>query len=158
CLSSALLIAGCDNSDSNSGSSSNAKNSTPKTTSPAAPPSDTTRPDREIKPTTPPQPDNTGVNKRDRDTDKPANKTPMDQANNNADIAITEKIRSTIMADKAMSTDAQNCKIITDKGVVTLRGVVDSATEKMAIENIAKATAGVTRVDNQLEVKPKADQ
>jgi osmotically-inducible protein OsmY len=56
--------------------------------------------------------------------------------------------------DKAMSMNAQNCKIITDKsGVVTLRGVVDSQAEKDAIQAKAQAVAGVTRVDNQLEVK-----
>lgn len=81
-------------------------------------------------------------------------KTPMDQSESPAQIAITSEIRKAIIADKAMSMNAQNCKIITEKsGVVTLRGKVDSQAEKDAVEAKAKAVAGVTRVDNQLEIK-----
>jgi osmotically-inducible protein OsmY len=59
------------------------------------------------------------------------------------------------MDDKTMSINAQNCKIVTDKaGKVTLRGVVNSQTEKDAIELKAKSASGVSSVDNQLEVKP----
>ena len=78
----------------------------------------------------------------------------MDQSNSSADIKITADIRRAIMDDKAMSINAQNCKIITDKsGVVTLRGPVASQTEKDAIESKAKAIAGVSSVVNELEVK-----
>lgn len=81
-------------------------------------------------------------------------KTPMDQSESPAQIAITAEIRKSIIADKAMSMNAQNCKIITDKtGLVTLRGKVDSQAEKDSIEAKAKAVSGVTMVDNQLEVK-----
>ena len=94
---------------------------------------------------------NTGVNVRDRDSTA---KTPIDQNENTADIKITADIRRAIMDDKSMSVNAQNCKIITDKsGMVTLRGVVNSQAEKDMIESKAKAIAGVTKVDNQLEVK-----
>lgn len=96
------------------------------------------------------QPDNTERNKADQRTDS---KTPMDQSNSSDDIKITATIRRAIMDDKAMSTNAQNCKIITDKGVVTLRGPVASQAEKDSIEAKAKATAGVTSVVNELEVK-----
>src|SRR5262249_7889563 len=98
------------------------------------------------------QPDNTGRNKTDRDTNA---KTPGDQSNTSPDVKITAEIRRAIMDDKSMSTNAQNCKVITDAGVVTLRGPVDSQTEKDAIEAKAKAIAGVTRVVNELEVKTK---
>ena len=97
------------------------------------------------------QPDNTARNKADRDMQT---KTPMDQSNSSADIKITADIRRAIMDDKSMSTNAQNCKIITDKaGVVTLRGPVGSQAEKDSIEAKAKAVAGVTNVINELEVK-----
>ncbi|MBX3378805.1 MAG: BON domain-containing protein [Phycisphaeraceae bacterium] len=99
-----------------------------------------------------PAPDNTEVNKVDS---KSATKTPMDQSNSKADIDITASIRRAIMEDKAMSINAQNCKIITEDGVTTLRGPVNSQAEKDSIEAKAKAVAGVTRVDNQLEVKTK---
>lgn len=95
--------------------------------------------------------DNTARNKVDRDI---ATKTPMDQSNSSADIKITADIRRAIMDDKSMSTNAQNCKIITDKsGVVTLRGPVASQAEKDGIESKAKAIAGVSSVVNELEVK-----
>jgi len=78
----------------------------------------------------------------------------MDQSQASGDVKITAEIRRAIMDDETMSANAQNCKVITDKsGVVTLRGVVNSQAEKDSIEAKAKSVAGVTRVDNQLEVK-----
>jgi len=94
--------------------------------------------------------DNTGRNRRDADTDA---KTPMDQNENTKDITITAEVRKAILADDTMSTNAENCKIMTADGVVTLRGPVDSQAEKDAIEAKARAVAGVARVENQLEVK-----
>jgi osmotically-inducible protein OsmY len=44
-------------------------------------------------------------------------------------------------------------KIITRDGVVTLRGPVKDAREKATIVAMAKATAGVKRVDDQLETQ-----
>lgn len=98
-----------------------------------------------------PAPDNTAKNKGDASKDA---KTPMDQSQSSEDVKLTAEIRRAIMSDSAMSTNAQNCKIITDKtGLVTLRGVVSSQAEKDSIEAKAKAVVGVARVDNQLEVK-----
>lgn len=95
--------------------------------------------------------DNTARNKADQSGNT---KTPLDQSESAASIKITADIRRAIMDDDAMSVNAQNCKIITDKaGVVTLRGVVNSQVEKDSIQVKAEAIAGVTRVDNQLEVK-----
>lgn len=91
---------------------------------------------------------NTERNVRDRaDT-----LTPLDQGQDQADIDITANIRRALVDDDALSTNAQNVKVITNDGVVTLRGPVASAKEKAAIEAKAKAAPGVTRVDNQLEV------
>ena len=95
--------------------------------------------------------DNTAQNKADRNSDTI---TPMDQSQSKEDIRITAEIRRALLDDKSFSTNAQNCKIITDKaGVVTLRGVVETQAEKDAIEAKAKSVAGVTRVDNLLDVK-----
>jgi len=91
---------------------------------------------------------NTGVNVRDRDS---ATKTPLDQNENKADIAITADIRQQVV-DTKMSIKAQNVKIITQDGKVTLRGPVETAAEKTRIEEIARAVAGANNVDNQLEV------
>ena len=94
-------------------------------------------------------PDNTAKNERDRSGDT---KTPGDQAENEADRTITQNVRKAITSDSSLSTDAQNVKIITQDGNVTLRGPVKSDKEKKDIEAKAKQVAGVKGVDNQLEV------
>jgi len=94
-------------------------------------------------------PDNTARNERDRGGDT---KTPGDQAENDADRTITQNVRRAITSDDRLSTYAQNIKIITADGTVTLRGPVRNENEKKEIEAKAKQVAGVKRVDNQLEV------
>jgi len=94
-------------------------------------------------------PDNTGRNVRDRGGDTV---TPGDQANNKADLHLTQQIRKAIMADKSLSTNAKNIKIITMHGVVTLRGPVNTPQEKATIEAKAQNLAGANNVDSQLEI------
>jgi hyperosmotically inducible periplasmic protein len=94
-------------------------------------------------------PDNTARNERDRSGDT---KTAGDQAENDADRAITQSVRQAITSDSSLSTDARNVKIISQDGNVTLRGPVKSEKEKQDIEAKAKQVAGVKKVDNQLEV------
>lgn len=91
---------------------------------------------------------NTGVNVRDRDSTA---KTPIDQNENTTDIKITADIRKRVV-DTKMSVNAQNVKIITQDGMVTLRGPVKTEDEKQTIEQIALDVAGADKVDNQLEV------
>jgi len=95
-------------------------------------------------------PDNTKVNQRDRNDQT---LTPMDQGNNETDLKITQQIRKAVMGDKGLSFTAKNVKIITVGGKVTLRGPVKTAQERTAIEDAARKVAGVTQVDNQIEVK-----
>jgi hyperosmotically inducible periplasmic protein len=97
-----------------------------------------------------PSPSNTGRNARDRSGDT---KTPMDQSNTARDTEITAAVRRGITDEPSMSVEGRNCKVITDGGVVTLRGVVSTQAEKETIDRIARETPGVTRVDNQLEIK-----
>jgi Putative phospholipid-binding domain. len=92
--------------------------------------------------------DNTKVNTRDRKDSL----TPMDQSNSAAQIEVTANIRKGIMGDKTISFNGKNVKIITVGTRVTLRGPVKSSKERTAIEGIAKRTAGVSDVDNQLEI------
>ncbi len=98
---------------------------------------------------TAPAADNTARNERDRGGET---KTPGDQAENETDRKITQDVRRAITSDDALSTNAQNVKVITDNGTVTLRGPVKSEKEKTEIENKAKQVAGVKKVDNQLEI------
>ena len=94
--------------------------------------------------------DNTERNVRDRD-DKTV--LPTDQGGSAADRDVTAAIRKAIVDDDALSTNAQNVKIVTIAGVVTLRGPVETSEEKAAIAATAEKTTGVKRVDNQLEIK-----
>jgi hyperosmotically inducible periplasmic protein len=78
--------------------------------------------------------------------------TVMDQKENKEDVARTADIRQKVM-DAKLSVRAQNVKIITKDGHVTLTGTVDTADEKSKIEELAKAVAGDGNVENLLEVK-----
>ena len=94
--------------------------------------------------------DNTKRNARDADGNT---LTPMDQGENEADRTITQQIRKAVVNHDQLSTNAKNVKIITQDGVVTLRGPVKSAEEKAAIASVAQKTGGVKRVDNQIEIE-----
>jgi hyperosmotically inducible periplasmic protein len=95
------------------------------------------------------KPDNTKVNERDRQSTL----TPLSQGNSSAEVKITAAIRRNMMGDKSLSFNAKNAKVITTGTKVTLRGPVNSEQEKAAIELFARNAAGVTEVDNQLDVK-----
>jgi osmotically-inducible protein OsmY len=93
--------------------------------------------------------DNTGRNTRDSDgTTLTADK----QSNSKSDVEITRQIRRAIVKDDSLSTSAHNVKIITNGGVVTLRGPVASVNEKTMVATMAAKIDGVGKVDNQLEV------
>jgi hyperosmotically inducible protein len=109
--------------------------------------------EKEPEPTTtalPSAADNTAINERDSTG---ATTTPADQGNSEADLAMLAKIRQAVVDDKALSTNAHNVKIVTNNGVVTLRGPVKSAEEKKTIEAKATQVAGVTKVENLLEIE-----
>jgi hyperosmotically inducible periplasmic protein len=94
-------------------------------------------------------PDNTGRNVRDRGGDTV---TPKDQSNKQADLHLTQQIRKALMADKALSTNAKNIKIITANGFVILRGPVNTPQEKATIEAKAQRIAWANNVESQLEI------
>lgn len=95
------------------------------------------------------KPDNSAVNARDKSGDTV---TPIDQGTSAEDMRITQSIRKAVAADEKLSVDAQNVKIVTNGGTVSLRGPVRSAAERASIEAKAKGVAGVTRIDNKIEV------
>lgn len=94
-------------------------------------------------------PDNTAVNERDAEGDK---KTPLDQNENQADINLVAKIRQQVLDVEDLSVNAQNAKIIVANGKVTLRGPVNSESERTTIERIAREAAGEDNVTSELEV------
>jgi hyperosmotically inducible protein len=101
---------------------------------------------------TTPAPDNTKVNDRDRNK---AESTADQQKENRPDREITRDIRRSIVHDKSLSTYAHNIKVISQNGMVTLKGPVRSEEEKTAIEAKAAEIAGKDKVTSQLEVKPQ---
>jgi hypothetical protein len=122
---------------------------TPSSTTPTATPTHSDA-DNTATPTNP-DADNTARNQGDGEAQA---KTSFDQSESAEAIKTTADIRRAILDVEDMSSNAKNCKVITDaSGLVTLRGVVETQLEKDAIDAIAKNIAGASRVDNQLEVK-----
>jgi len=99
-----------------------------------------------------PAPDNTKINQGDQDK---TNSTADRQAENKSDRGITQQIRQSVISDKSLSTYAHNVKIISQNGVVTLKGPVRTDEEKRAIEAMAAQIVGQDNVRSQLEVKLK---
>jgi osmotically-inducible protein OsmY len=97
------------------------------------------------------QPDNTKVNQRDRSAPEA---TADQQKSNAADMKTTKDIRRSVMRDKSLSSYAHNIKIISENGMVTLKGPVKSDAERTAL--VAKAvavTGSADRVTDQISVK-----
>jgi osmotically-inducible protein OsmY len=100
------------------------------------------------------RPDNTRTNERDRGKNAP---TADQQKENQTDLKTTQDIRRSIVKDKNLSTYAHNIKIVTQNGVVTLRGPVRSEEEKSAVEAKAAQVAGANHVKSELQVAPERD-
>jgi osmotically-inducible protein OsmY len=97
-----------------------------------------------------PAPDNTSVNKRDRNSSEPT----ADQGKDNrSDRERERQIRREIVKDKSLSTYGHNVKVISEHGKVTLKGPVHSEEEKRAIEEHARKYAGDGNVMDEITVK-----
>jgi len=75
------------------------------------------------------------------------------QEENEADKTITINSHHILIKDDQLSAKGKNIRIITNSGVVTLRGIVETNAEKTHIENEIKNINGVQKVDNQLDVQ-----
>src|ERR1700733_7399516 len=78
------------------------------------------------------------------------------QSNEPRDLKLTQSIRRAVIADKTLSLDAHNVKIVTVNGHVTLNGVVRSDAEKSAVIAKAVTVAGADNVLDALKVAPKS--
>ncbi len=96
--------------------------------------------------------DNTEVNSRDRNTNA---LTAGQQSLNTTDTEITRRIREEVMSQSDLSVYAQNVKIITVDGKVTLKGPVRSADEQKKILQYAYAVAKPENVVNQMNIVSK---
>ena len=92
-------------------------------------------------------PDNSANNKAH-------SQTADEQSSTTSDRMLTKKIRQELIADKSLSTYGHNVKIITQNGMVTLKGPVHSEEEKQTIASKAAEVAGsADKVNNQLSIK-----
>jgi hyperosmotically inducible periplasmic protein len=97
-----------------------------------------------------PAADNTATNQRDRKDSEP---TADQQKNGKSDLDLTAEIRRSVMADKDLSMNAHNVKIIAQNGKVTLKGPVNSAHEKKVVEDKARQIAGTENTVSELQIK-----
>jgi osmotically-inducible protein OsmY len=68
------------------------------------------------------------------------------------DSALTTKVHSALANDVGLKT-LKDINVDSDKGVVTLKGEVDSADTSRRAEAVAKRVGGVTTVKNELKVR-----
>lgn len=69
-----------------------------------------------------------------------------------SDATLTTKVHTALANDVGMRT-MYSINVDSDKGVVTLKGKVDSAATKQRAEEVAKRVSGVQSVKNELQVK-----
>ena len=101
-------------------------------------------------------PDNTKVNKRDRNKNEP---TADQQKENKSDRELARDVRRSLVKDKSLSSYAHNIKVVAQDGKVTLKGPVRSAEEKQAIEaKAAEVAGGADKVNSEIEVASKSDK
>ncbi len=72
-----------------------------------------------------------------------------------SDLEITQDIRQAIIADESLSMYAHNVKIISENGIVKLRGPVRSAQEEMIVLHIASHVDGKIKVIDQMSIASK---
>jgi osmotically-inducible protein OsmY len=97
-----------------------------------------------------PSADNTRMNNRDQGS---TGDTAQSQSNAKGDRELLAAVRRSVVKDKSLSTTAHNVKILAENGVITLRGPVKSDAEKAQVEALARQVAGVTSVQNNLDIK-----
>jgi len=67
------------------------------------------------------------------------------------DATVTASVQGKLTADKLSNFSRIN--VDTDRGVVTLNGVVRSAEEQSRAEELARQVDGVTKVNNNLQLQ-----
>jgi osmotically-inducible protein OsmY len=83
-----------------------------------------------------------------------AESTADQQKEHRPDLEITRDIRRSILQDKSLSTYAHNVKVISQNGMVTLKGPVRSGEEKSAIEGKA---AVLPRTLDEIHIRWRPD-
>ncbi len=78
-----------------------------------------------------------------------------DQAMTEADVKLNSRLRAALTSDSSLQDASRNVSIHSDHGVVTLNGAVATEKEKSDLENKIQRMAGVSRVDNNLQMAPR---
>ncbi|HXG17987.1 MAG TPA: BON domain-containing protein [Methylomirabilota bacterium] len=78
----------------------------------------------------------------------PAATTSMSEA----DRTLAQRVEDALRKNTTLASAAQNVQVYANNGEITLRGSVSSEQEKTNMVSAAQQVAGVTRVNNQLEV------
>jgi len=141
CLALALACACSKNSDTYAAG----KSSESMTTTSQAPTSKTPHPSNTPAPS---------ANSPMPSDSMPAHPNATDTSNEKADIELQARVRKEIVDDSTLSVAAKNVVIVVKGAAVTIRGTVPTADEKTRIATLATNVAGVTNVDNQIEVNP----
>ncbi len=92
------------------------------------------------------------VNQRDQSQTEP---TADRQKENPADRQLAQQIRRALVKDKSLSSNAHNVKVIAQDGMVTLKGPVNSESEKQTVEAKAAQIAGSDKVTSDIQVRSK---
>jgi len=72
-----------------------------------------------------------------------------------SDAALTAKVKTALAKDEGLGT-AANVNVNSYRGVVQLNGFVDSQDKIQRATEVARGVEGVSRVDNNLSVKPRS--
>ena len=83
----------------------------------------------------------------------PPAQPPAAQGDMSTDSVLTSKVREGLMDDSVVGAAAHNIRVSTRNGMVTLRGKVNSASEKEAAVAKAKQIAGDSNVTDEITVK-----
>src|SRR4051812_33244465 len=81
-------------------------------------------------------------------------KTTSASHNKETDVQITNRVKSALASDNALTGTMRNVFVETTNGVVTLTGSVPTVEESRNIERKVKSIKEVSSVDNQLIIKP----
>lgn len=94
----------------------------------------------------------TSCETRNPNQTKVRDKNASEQADNETDRNITQRIRQHLLEDDRLSPNAKNIRIMTVNGVVTLRGTVNNEKERHDVLEKVQSVSGVRSIDNQIEV------
>ena len=81
--------------------------------------------------------------------------TMKDQASPAGDSQLASKVRKALMDDSTLSSTAQNVKVSSHAGTITLKGKVNTPEDRDAVVAKAKEIAGSTNVKDELTVSSK---